>query len=191
MAGLAALASPMSGKRNPAQAGIRDTAWFSELYERTIDSVYRYAHVLVRDPDRAEDVAADVFLRAWRSRASLRDDQSALSWLLTITHNSAMTVLRATREVSDIDALQEAEDESADPTAELFAELEAARVHDAIRLLTLEQQQVVFLRFFEGLPHEEVAQRLGSNSNAVRATQFRALSRLRKLLQGDSVAITA
>lgn len=191
MASLAALA-PAATRRQPAsEAGVRGSSWFSELYEQSIDSVYRYACVLVRDRDRAEDVAADVFLRAWRGRDSLRDDASALSWLLTITHNSAMTLLRSNRETADIDAVPEAEDESADPAMELFAELEATRIQDAIRRLTPEQQQVVVLRFFEGLPHEEVARRLNSNANAVRATQFRALARLRTLLQGDSIAYTA
>ncbi len=189
MGSLAAVLAPVRrDQRVPSADSVRDTTWFSALYETSVDSVYRYAHVLVRDPDRAEDVTADVFLRAWRGRAGLRDEASALSWLLTITHNSSMTLLRSTREVSGIEAIAEAEDETADPAAELFAEMEAARIHDAVRKLTPEQQQVVFLRFFEGLPHEDVAQRLGSNANAVRAIQFRALSRLRKILQEDAGA---
>lgn len=191
MAGLAALASPITAKRQAERSAVRDTAWFSRLYETTIDSVYRYACVLVRDADRAEDVAADVYLRAWRGRDGLRDDQSAVQWLLSITHNSAMSMLRADREVAGIDGLEETEDLSADPSQGLWAQYETSRVHDAIRRLTPEQQQVVFLRFFEGLPHEEVARRLESNANAIRAIQFRALGRLRKLLQGESVAISS
>jgi RNA polymerase sigma-70 factor (ECF subfamily) len=191
LASLAGIISPAVRERRAGTTAVRDAAWFSALYERSIDSVYRYAHVLVRDQQRAEDVAADVFLKAWRSRHSLRDEVSALSWLLTITHNSAMSVVRSQREVAGLDALIETRDESADPSSEMFAEFEAARIREAIARLTPEQQQVVFLRFFEGLPHDEVARRLGSNPNAVRATQFRALSRLRKLLQEDNVARTA
>lgn len=191
MAGLAALASPITSKRHSDRSDARDTAWFSQLYERTVDSVYRYALVLVRDPDRAEDVAAEVYLRAWRGRAGLRDDQSAVSWLLTITHNSAMSMLRASREFADIDDLDEPEDRTTDLADGLWAQFEAGRVHDAIRRLTAEQQQVVFLRFFEGLPHDEVARRLDSNANAIRAIQFRALGRLRKLLQGESIAFSS
>jgi RNA polymerase sigma-70 factor (ECF subfamily) len=191
VASLAGVVSPPLRQRRAGAETVRDSAWFSSLYERSIDSVYRYAHMLVRDPQRAEDVAADVFLKAWRGRGGLRDDTSALSWLLTITHNSAMSLVRSQREVAGLDALAETEDESSDPSTEFFAEFEAARVRAAIARLTTEQQHVILLRFFEGLPHEEVARRLGSNSNAVRATQFRALSRLRKLLQEDSVARTA
>jgi len=191
MASLAGILSPVVRERRAGTAVPRDATWFAALYETSIDSVYRYAHVLVRNPDRAEDVAAEVFLKAWRSRHTLRDEATALSWLLSITHNSAMSMVRATREVADLNTLAEASDESADPSAEMFAEFEASRVREAIARLTPEQQQVIVLRFFEGLPHDEVARRLGSNSNAVRATQFRALTRLRKLLQEDSVARTA
>jgi DNA-directed RNA polymerase specialized sigma24 family protein len=44
---------------------------------------------------------------------------------------------------------------------------------------------VIFLRFYEELPHESVAAKLGRSSNAVRAIQFRALSRLRQLLEAS------
>ena len=188
MASLVGILSPAVRERRAGPAVTRDAAWFGTLYERTVDSVYRYAHVLVRNPDRAEDITADVYLKAWRGRNSLRDEVTALSWLMSITHNSAMSAMRSTREVAGLDEVAEREDDAPDPADEVFAEFEATRVREAIAQLTAEQQQVVFMRFFEALPHEEVARRLGSNPNAVRATQFRALARLRKLLQEEPVA---
>ncbi len=192
MASAAAVIKPSSANRaKSSTATIRDTLWFSALYERTVDSVYRYACVLVRDADRAQDVTADVYLKAWRNRHALRDEASAQPWLLSIAHNSAMSVLRSTRDVAGLEAASEPEDPGAGPEGELFAGLEARRLQEAIRRLTAEQQQVVFLRFFEGLHHEEVARRIGRNANAVRAVQFRALSRLRKLLDGEPIHVTA
>jgi RNA polymerase sigma-70 factor (ECF subfamily) len=170
---------------------VRDTLWFSGLYEESVDNVYRYAYVLMRNADLAEDVTADVFLKAWRSRHNLRTESSAQAWLLSIAHNAAMSLLRSSREVAGLDDITEQEDTSANPEAEVFAGMEAGRLQGAIRRLTAEQQQVVFLRFFEGLHHEEVARRLGRNANAVRAVQFRALTRLRKLLEEDFIGITA
>jgi len=75
-----------------------------------------------------------------------------------------------------------------------LAELHADKQHDgvsaadtellqqAIVKLTEDQQMVLFLRFFEGLKHEEIGTVMGRSSNAVRAAQFRAISRLRCLL---------
>lgn len=180
----ASTAGPGRANRSTTDLGsLRDSAAFGQLYEQTVDSVYRYALVLVRDRDRAEDVAADVYLKAWKNRLSLRDGAAALPWLLSITHNVAISMLRASREVADVDLIEEREDLNARTDTALFAEADAASLQSAMRRLTPEQQQVVFLRFFEELPHDVVAARLNRNPNAIRAIQFRALSRLRKLLE--------
>jgi RNA polymerase sigma-70 factor (ECF subfamily) len=185
MTRVATLAPVATRSRPGPDAGaFRDTAWFASLYEATIDEVFRYAFVFAGDANQAEDVVSEVFLKAWRARHTLRDETTSLSWLLTITHNCAMSMLRANPEVADLDALA---DPGATPGAELFRKFEVSRVHAAVRRLTPEQQQVVILRFFEGLTHDDVARRLARNANAVRAIQFRALGRLRKLLDsGES-----
>ena len=80
---------------------------FSALYEETFDAVYRYATVLAGDPNVAEDIASEVYFRAWRSRGSYRGDGSQLSWLLSITHNTAATLLkRRARERPDTETVE-------------------------------------------------------------------------------------
>jgi RNA polymerase sigma-70 factor (ECF subfamily) len=70
----------------------------------------------------------------------------------------------------------------ADPGAKI-EELEF--MQSALSLLTPEQQQVIFLRFFHEMSHDSVAQALGRNPAAIRAIQFRALSRLRKIREAN------
>lgn len=185
MSATAVLALSGPGARTTAVEVVpgRTREWFAQVYEETAESVYRYGFTLLRDETRAEDLAAEVYLRAWRSRSSLRGE-NPLPWLMSIAHNLAMSQLRATREVADLSLVSEHEDRADEE--ERYTEAELSALHRAIRRLTPEQQQVVFLRFFEGLPHDAVAGRLGSNPNAVRAIQFRALGRLRKLLEASS-----
>ena len=159
----------------------RDKEWFAELYESTCDSVYRCAMMLVRNAHLAEDVAAEVYLRAWRSRDRFAGSGTPIAWVLSITRNCAMDELRNRREQYDLDAV--ANYEAAPVLGEQLSEGDVNAIHDAIQQLTSEQQIVVFLRFFEGLPHDQVAERLGRRPNAIRAIQFRALSRMRKILE--------
>jgi RNA polymerase sigma-70 factor, ECF subfamily len=159
----------------------RDEAWFTALYEETLDSVHRYATVLVRNPDLADDVVADTFLRVWRARASFRGEGSALAWVLTIARNCALNALKARREEIDLALVDEPEDRQlAEPGADIE---EFESIQSALSLLTPEQQQVIFLRFFKEMPHDAVARALGRNPAAVRAIQFRALARLRRALE--------
>jgi RNA polymerase sigma-70 factor (ECF subfamily) len=55
----------------------------------------------------------------------------------------------------------------------------------AVQHLTTEQQEVLVLRFVENRSSREVAKMLGKNEGAIRALQFRALGRLRKLMRED------
>lgn len=188
MATLAAERQVHGGARDShglvAAAAERDVAWFERLYDETVDSVYRFALMLAHEPAAAEDIAAETYLRAWRSRDAYSGKGPAHAWLFTIAHHCAVDGYRNRRGEVDVASINEPEDPSADLLRPMLSESDVAVVRDAIARLTQEQQQVVFLRFYEELPHEVVADRLGRSPNAVRAIQFRALSRLRKLLAG-------
>ncbi|MEE9278359.1 MAG: RNA polymerase sigma factor [Dehalococcoidia bacterium] len=162
-----------------------DQESFERLYQETFDTVYRYACVLVDDPSLAEDLAADVYLRAWRNRDSFRRQSKPLSWLLAIAHNTAMSAHRqrargiaANRELSIL-----AETSAPGPFPD--AGPTTGALYSAIRNLPSDQQQVILLRFFDGLSHVEVAEQLQKQPGAVRALQYRALKRLRSTLHSS------
>jgi RNA polymerase sigma-70 factor (ECF subfamily) len=170
-------ASPVS-----ASSEARDHTWLAALYDATAEAVYRYSLMLVRDSATAEDVTAETFLRVWRSRQGLRDG-NVLSWVLTVTRNCAFDALRARRREIGVSEFSHSEDTTVTVPAKAISDADLAAVRTALRRLTPEQQQVIFLRLYEELPHEAVAARLGRSANAVRAIQFRALSRMHALLE--------
>jgi hypothetical protein len=68
--------------------GAGDSAAFVRLYEKHINSVYRYALQMLRSVPEAEDIAQEVFILAWVKRTKIRIvDQSVLPWLLVTTRN--------------------------------------------------------------------------------------------------------
>ncbi len=165
---------------------------FRRLYEESFDTVYRYACSLTGNPSLAEDVAADTFMRAWRSRGNYRGDGPVLSWLLSITHNTAQTAIRRNRvTLVDAEVLERQPTGLAGPEGSTVSSESAAELHLAIRLLTPEQQQVIFMRFFENLSAEEVAVKLGRHATAIRSLQYRALRSLRRYLAENTRAAQA
>ncbi len=160
-----------------------DRGAFAELYDTHCDAVYRYVLYRVREPSDAEDLTSEVFTRAFANIHRYRwQGKSFLAWLYTIARNAVTDRRRRERPTLDLDdAYGVAED---GPTAHDRAvrgeQVDALR--GAVKHLTSEQQEVLVLRFVENMSSRQVAKVLGKNEGAIRALQFRALGRLRKLL---------
>jgi RNA polymerase sigma-70 factor (ECF subfamily) len=163
-----------------------DRAAFAELYDTHCDAVYRYILYRVREPADAEDLCSEVFTRAFANIHRYRwQGKSFLAWLYTIARNAVTDRRRRDRPTVDLDDAYGVAEEG--PTAHDRAvrgeQVDALR--GAVKHLTSEQQEVLVLRFIENMSSRQVAQVLGKNEGAIRALQFRALGRLRKLLMTE------
>lgn len=162
----------------------RDEAWCAQLYEDTFDIVYHFARTLVREHATAEDIVAETYLKVWRARSKYSGKGSALAWVMAITRNCAMDHLRSRKpnvSLDIFDALGDPEGEA--PGGSGFSEADGEVIRQAIMKLKPEQQQVVFMRFYEEVPHEVIATRLGKSTTAIRQIQLRALGSLRRYLK--------
>lgn len=158
---------------------------FGELYERYVDRVYRHVYYLTRDRTEAEDLTAETFLRAWQAIGRYQwRDKPLLSWLPTIAHNLVISRMRRnshhSRSLEHMGA--EASTASVDPEDAYIAGLQHEQVLRAILKLKPLERQVILLRFVDQMDYPEVAAALGKTVNAIRVTQFRALSNLRRML---------
>ncbi len=161
-----------------------DVAAFGEIYDTHVDSVYRYLLYRVRQPSDAEDLTSEVFTRAFANIHRYRwQGKSFLAWLYTIARNAVTDRRRRDRPTVELDNAYglAAGGPTAHDRAVLGEEVDALR--GAVKHLTGEQQEVLVLRFVENLSSREVAKILGKNEGAIRALQFRALGRLRKILR--------
>lgn len=161
-----------------------EAAAWDELYSEHFDAIFRYCAYRIPDREAAEDVAADVFVEAVRGigRYSYRGTPFR-AWLYRIAHNLASDERRrwartATTVLPAGDLL---------PPEEDFAPgvLDRETVRAALADLTDDQQQVVILRFLEGLPLADVAEVMKKPTGAIKALQHRAIVRMRKTLTGE------
>ncbi len=178
------LLTPIPDVIDRARSG--DRAAFGELYDTHVDAVYRYVLYRVREPSDAEDLTSEVFTRAFANIHRYRwQGKSFLAWLYTIARNAVTDRRRRERPTVDLDDAYGVAEEG--PTAHDRAvrgeQVDALR--GAVKHLTTEQQEVLVLRFVENMSSRQVAKVLGKNEGAIRALQFRALGRLRKLLTSE------
>ncbi len=178
----AAVLAPVPDVIERARRG--DRAAFAELYDTYVDNVYRYLIYRVREPSDAEDLTSEVFTRAFANiHRYTWQGKSFLAWLYTIARNAVTDRRRRDRPTVDLDdAFGLAEDGPTAHDRAVHGEAVDA-LRGAVKHLTSEQQEVLVLRFVENMSSREVAGVLGKNEGAIRALQFRALGRLRKLLQ--------
>jgi RNA polymerase sigma-70 factor (ECF subfamily) len=160
-----------------------DACAWDELYTLHHGAIYRYAMFRLSDATAADDVAAEVFLEAVRGITKYRYRGIAFrAWLYRIAHNLTSdfrrrTAARRERETHDDETIAMLPGEDFTPGLERRRDLQLA-----VAQLTDEQQQVVILRFFEGLSLAETAEATGRNCGAIKSLQHRALERLRVLL---------
>lgn len=166
-----------------ARAALGDRAAFERIYNLLVDDLYSYIRGQCRNETVAEDLVANVFLKAWRSAKGYRPSSHTFRrWIFTIARNEVRDYWRASQRtlpMVEFDISDERHLEiEADP-------VETRRlVQQALATLTDEQRQVVVLRYFSNKSHEEIATILGKREGAVRAQLMRALRQMRKVM-GD------
>lgn len=160
-------------------------AW-AHLFDQYHAKMYDYCYLRTGDRAAADDLASEVFLEALRGIRRYRYRGVPFSaWLYRIARNLTADFVR--RRMSRPTVPLAADDTHAALASPDNTE-EAARAHDvrtAIQQLTDDQQQVIILRFFHDLSHDETAAALGRSSGAVRVLQSRALGALRRVMTGD------
>ncbi len=166
------------------RAMARDRYAFACLYDRHVHRIYRYFACCTRARSQAEDLTAQVFLKAWASIAEYHWIGRAFSaWLLQIAHNIAVDHFRQWSEVTSLDGRAAPADLQADFEAVTLGEVTAKELRNAIVRLTPDQQQVILLRFVEGMPTEQVAEIMGRQLGTVQTLQYRALVSLERILR--------
>jgi RNA polymerase sigma-70 factor, ECF subfamily len=145
---------------------------FMTLVRRYRAPLIAYVHGKTRVRDEAEDVAQEVFCKAWEHLPRLRDPAAFSGWLFRMAHNAIVNTARKPRAVPlEADPVGPA---GSDPTADCSVE-----VHAAVGALPEDYRVAVSLCHFSGMSTDEAARALGIPSGTVRSRLSRAYAQLR------------
>ncbi len=161
---------------------------FASLFEITLPSVYRYLYGRSGDATLAEDLAQDAYMRAMRAiRTSFKGASTEfLAWMIRIARNRFLDHVKSGRVRWEVVVDETPVTLAAgNPEIEAIEAVAGGHLRSALNRLTAEQQEIVFLRFFQGLQIAEVAAVTGRTEGAVKALQFRALRALERVIATD------
>jgi RNA polymerase sigma-70 factor, ECF subfamily len=168
-----------------------DERAFGELVSRYESKVYSLALRMVRNPEDAEDVLQDTFLRAYRGIKSFQGASTFSTWIYRITANSALMRLRKkqlpTISIEDQDEREtpvNIADWSPGPSEQLMTKELQDEMDEAIDTLPPEFRQVFILRDIEERSNAEVAEILDLSVAAVKSRLHRARLKVRNRLAG-------
>jgi RNA polymerase sigma-70 factor (ECF subfamily) len=159
-----------------------DADAFGLLYDRFQPEIVRYLAHRVGDPDTAEDLAQQVFLKAWQAipRYEARGVPFK-AWLYRMAHNQMVDYFRTRRPTTDLEGIDPPEDAEAESLV-IAAEMTAA-LEQALGRLSEDHRQVLVLRFLMEKSAREIGEIMGRKEVTVRGLQMRALQALRREIE--------
>jgi RNA polymerase sigma-70 factor, ECF subfamily len=173
------------------------SADFAAFMRRHQDVVYSTALRLLGDDAQAEDIAQEVFVRAYENFAELRDHPTALGWLRTVARNMCLNhITRYRRRWRFFSEYRNDEDADDDDAAEpefavpdqVVEDVEGSerreRIEEALRQLPEQQRVPLVLFHFEDLSYAEISSRLGVSLAKLKTDMHRGRHALARSLGG-------
>ena len=171
-------------------AGIanKDPRALRQLIARHQLRVFRFIVRIVRDQSTADEVTNEVFLEAWRNAQTFEGRSSPGTWLLSIAHNRAVSVLRKRREQSwDETAAKEIADTDDDPEVVAQKTDKGAVMRRCLDDLTADHREIIDLVYYHEQSIAEVSAVLGIPEATVKTRMFYARKKLSELLKAAGV----
>jgi RNA polymerase sigma-70 factor (ECF subfamily) len=171
----------VDGRHAGAAPAVRESD-IDRIYRAHVRSLYAYVYSRVGHREAAEDITADVFMRALMHLDTAREEHSIVAWLFRVARHAAADHWHRGQNLQGA-PLEEAR-VAAPPARQADTARQAqtaAQAHELLAQLPANYRSVLECRLLEGLSVGETARRLGLSTANVKVLQFRALKRAAQL----------
>ena len=180
------------GKNSEIIAGIlhkakdgQQTA-FTEIYELYFKKIYRFIFYRVSHKEVAEDLAEEVFLKAFSKIASVNKAEAFEGWLYQIARNLVIDYYRQKRSTVPLEEIENTLEYETNVVEIFDLSQEQKTLLTLIKELSAEQQVIIKLKFFEELDNVAISELLNKSEGNIRIIQHRAILKLRELMGQDN-----
>ncbi len=146
---------------------------FEKFISKNLDAVYRFALILTKNKEDAEDVVNESVIRAIRGINKLKNRQYMKTWFYRIVINTARSYMKKNRRTLSLET-------------EIFTfeitndDYSALTIESLINTLDEKYRSIIVLRFCEDMPIKDIADILGENENTVKTRLYKALKILKR-----------
>ena len=175
----------MSDEELLNRVGTGDSEAFRQLYHNTDRAVYSFILSILKNPQDAEEVMQETYLKIWTSAASYHSQGKPLAWMFTIARNLCYMKFREQKRQADMGL----DDLNGEETGEVCLPLEnladAMVLKSALEILKEDEWQIVLLHASAGLKHREIAADLQMPLATVLSKYNRAIKKLKQYLREE------
>ena len=167
-----------------AQAKQGDREALMRIYDTYFPPIYNFIRLRVDDTFLAEDLASDVFIKLVETlRGRNAPNHSLRGWLFRVARNRIHDHYRQNRNFTS-EVLEEWTPSPSDeePEEQFLRTIQVEQARTALLKLSADQQEVLILRFGQGLGLQETADIMDRQVSAIKSLQFRAVNALRQIL---------
>ena len=154
----------------------------AELYNAVSSPVFAYALSVLKNRQDAEDVLHDCFINIWSAAAGYTDLGKPMAWIMTITRNLCMNLLKDRRRKDDVD---DDDWESCLSESLGISEEDRLTVRACMTKLSDTERKILLLHAVSGFKHREIADFLSMPLATVLSKYSRALKKLRSILEKE------
>ncbi len=160
-----------------------DISALGDLYEESKAAIYGLALSIIKNPQDAEDIMQNTYLKIYQSSLSYQPRGRPLAWILKITRNLALDKLRsmASKELPlDSEIIADRDSDFSE------AALDRLVLSTVLNKLSEEERQIVMLHSVARLKHREIGEILDIPLGTALSRYHRSLAKLRKLLEEEN-----
>ncbi|MFD1818979.1 RNA polymerase sigma-70 factor, ECF subfamily [Pseudarcicella hirudinis] len=173
------------------KARFGDKEAFCQLCENHYKILFNYATSFTKDRELIKDQIQDLFLYLWEQRNTINEIRVITIYLIKALRNNLLQHLRRNQWnilndnfTEDLNFFEEMNAETSLISHEIYSQNEQ-RIRQAIALLPKRQQEVLFLKFYQGLDHQQIADLMDINKQSVSNLLQKALITLRTLFPNN------
>lgn len=164
------------------RAARNNPAAFARLYDRYVQTLYKYLLGKTCNHAEAEDLTSQTFLSALENLAGYRDQGNFRAWLFRIAHNKWVDFYRKSKRQVSAEEVPPASAE-VDFLQEVIRDEKSRLLSDLVKKLSKNEIELLRLRLATGLEFREIAVVLGRNEAAVKKAYYRLIERMKKEME--------